>query len=80
MVRALGIPLAIGMMAPLALGFAGKVLDEAYNERRRMTEIHYDNRFFNTDKYDASTYQQLGAAMNSYQSKMVSLARVFHAR
>lgn len=76
----MGAQIAVGLTAKLALGFAGKVLDEAYSESRHFRKPQYDNRFFNTQKEDQSSYQQLGAAMESYENKMMSVARIYHSR
>jgi hypothetical protein len=72
--------MAIGIGAKMALGFAGKVLDEAYSESKHFRKPHYDQRFFNTQREDQSSYQQLGQAMDSYENKMMSVARIYHAR
>jgi hypothetical protein len=72
-------PFLLEMAATKALGFAGKVLDESYQSSRQMRMMKYDNRFFDTNRYDASTYQQVGQALGNYQSKMVSMARIYHA-
>ena len=80
----------IGLMAALQfgvdigskvlLGFAGRALDQAYNEQRHFMKPYYDNRFFNTQEYDRSSYQQLGMAMDNYENRMMSVARIYHAR
>lgn len=72
--------MAVSIGAKMAFGFAGKVLDEAYSEQRHFRQPHYDNRYFNTKQYDMSSYQQLGAAMDSYENRMMSVARIYHAR
>jgi hypothetical protein len=79
--RGLGVtllPMALGAAASFGLGIAGKMVDEANQSARAMRSIKYDNRFFDTSRYDQSTYQQVGQAMNNYSSKMMSMARVYH--
>jgi hypothetical protein len=83
MMKGIGImtlPLMASMAASSAMGFAGHIMDQAWESKRMMRQIHYDNRFFDTGKYDQSTYQQVGSAMNNYESKLVSLSRVYHSR
>jgi hypothetical protein len=72
------LPMLTEMALSPILGFAGKILDESVQSSRMMREIKYDNRFFDTNRYDQSTFQQVGQAMNNYQSKMVSMARIYH--
>ena len=72
--------IALGVAAKFALGFAGRVLDQAYSEDKHFRKPQYDNRFFNTQRYDQSSYQQLGAAMDNYENRMMSVARIYHAR
>lgn len=72
------LPMALGAAASVGLGIAGKMMDEANQSARAMRSIKYDNRFFDTSRYDQSTYQQVGQAMNNYSSKMMSMARVYH--
>lgn len=73
-------PIGIGIAAGAALGFAGKFMDEAWAEHRKSKMPTYDSRFFDTSKYDQSTYQQVGAGMQAYGSKMMSLSRIYHSR
>lgn len=76
----LGLPILTGMVGGAVLGAAGSYLDMAHADYRNRKGMWYDSRFFDTRQADASTYQQMGMAMNQYQSNMVSMARIFHAR
>lgn len=42
--------------------------------------MYYDNRFFDTQKNQASAYNQIGMALDNAQMKMVSVARIYHSR
>ena len=75
-----GGPIAVSMGASAVGGFVGRFLDEEVAGRRAGQQMTYDNRFFDSRKYDMNTYDQVGAAMQSYQNKMVSSARIFHSR
>lgn len=70
---------AAPIVGSLTLGFAGKILDQANMNLKYKNSIKYDQRYFNTSKYDESTYQNIGAAMDGY-SRAVSMARIFHHR
>lgn len=72
--------LAIGAAVGLVAGYAGKLVDESNQNFLRSKYPQYDNRFFDTREQDMSSYQQLGAAMNTYHNRMVSTARIFHSR
>lgn len=75
-----GAAIAASIAAPLILGTAGKVMDIASADARSRKAVSYDTRYFNTQQYDQSSYQQLGAAMNNYESKMMSISRIYHSR
>jgi len=75
-----GIPIAAGLLASTAGGLAGKFIDEQVASQRQSRQMSYDTRFFDSRRYDMNTYEQVGAAMESYQNKMVSVARIFHGR
>ena len=74
------LPMAAGYIGGKAIGLAGKVLDSAYSEDRTGRQVHYDNRFFDTQKNQASAYNQIGMALDNAQMKMVSVARIYHSR
>ena len=71
-------PIAAGMAASATFGLAGKVLDAVHSESKRNQNLTYDKRYFNTQQYDMSSYQQLGAAMQQQESRMLSVARIYH--
>lgn len=71
-------PIAIGLAASATMGLAGKLLDTVRNESQKGMELTYDKRFFNTQQQDMSSYQQLGAAMQQQESRMMSVARIYH--
>jgi hypothetical protein len=75
-----GIMLA-GAAAKAALGFAGKIIDEASYQDRRARMVNYDTRFIRGAQQDAmSNYQLLGAGMGAQQQVMVNTARIYHSR
>jgi hypothetical protein len=69
-----------GVLARGVLGFAGGLLDESAKDYHRERAIHYDNRFFNTQREEQSNMQTLGMAMNNYENRFQSTARIYHAR
>lgn len=71
---------AVGQLARGALGFAGSLVDQAAHDYHRQRSIHYDSRFFNTQRDQQSAYNTLGMAMNNYENRMQSTARIFHSR
>lgn len=73
-------PIITGIAAGMALGFAGRYLDEVNADFKSRKHMYYDNRYFDTRKYDASSNEQIGMAMNDYSNKMQSIARVYHSR
>ena len=70
---------AAPIVGSLTMGFAGKILDQAHMNMKYKHSLKTDQRYFNTSKYDESTYQNIGAAMDGY-SRAVSMARIFHHR
>lgn len=72
--------MAIGYGAKSILGFAGGLVDEAVRDHHRERSVHYDNRFFNTERDEMSNMQTLGAAMNNYENRFQSTARIYHSR
>ena len=72
--------LAVGFLARGVLGFAGGLLDEAQKDYHRERSVHYDNRFFNTQREEQSNMQTLGMAMNNYENRFQSTARIYHSR
>jgi len=79
-IRPFAIAMGVGWAAKSVLGFAGGIIDEAMKDEHRFRNIHYDSRFFNTQEDQMTNYQQLGSAMNNYQNRMTSTARVYHSR
>jgi len=73
-------PLMMSMLVTPILGAAGKVMDAAYEESRKRREVNYDHRYIVNQKQDMSTMQSVGAAMDSYQNKMMSMSRIYHSR
>lgn len=71
--------LAEKVTAPV-LSFAGKLLDEGFSTYHRAKQPYYDNRYFNTQQWQQNSYQQMGAAMNSYENNQMSIARIHHQR
>lgn len=71
---------AAGWGAKSILGFAGGLVDESVRDYKREKSVHYDNRFFNTQKDEMSNMQTLGAAMNNYENRYQSTARIYHSR
>lgn len=83
-------------LAPVVLGAAGSaiggVMDEMMSEHLNRGKYTYDTRYFaGQAKYDNGYYDQLGQlnsgtnkrvvdAMQSYSSKMMSVARIYHSR
>lgn len=74
----IALPIVAGMAASATLGMAGKVLDTVRNESIKGMGLNYDKRYFNTEQYDMSSYQQLGAAMQQQESRAMSVARIYH--
>lgn len=70
----------IGHAAKSVLGFAGGLIDESMKDYHRQKSVYYDNRFFNTQRDEMSNLQSLGAAMNNYESRYQSTARIYHSR
>jgi hypothetical protein len=78
-----GIPMAIEQIGGRALGFAGKMLDQAHMGYQQAKNITYDNRFFQnrmTDQWGMDMQQQVGAAMNDFSNRMTSTSRIYHSR
>lgn len=73
-------PMAVGFAASTLLGFGGKMMDEMYQDGRRNREMKYDNRYIVDQQKDMDTMQQVGAGMNAYQNRMVSMGRIYHSR
>lgn len=73
-------PMAMSMLAAPVLGFAGKLVDEMYNQSRKSREVKYDERYIVNQQQDMTTNQSVGAAMDAYQNKMMSMSRIYHSR
>lgn len=76
----MALPIVAGMALSPALGFAGKVIGENWAINRKLSDVRYDNRFFQFNKEDVSTSQSVGMALNNYESKIISLSRIYHSR
>jgi len=72
--------MAAGMMASWAFSKVGGLMDQAAQFDINRRKMHYDTRYFNTQRDEASLHQTIGQAMDMYESKMVSTARLFHNR
>ena len=80
--------IAVSMAAPIltdlvggaVVGFAGHLIDAAWQENRAQRSIQYDSRFIDSSRYDMSTYEQTGVAMQNLQNRMVSVSRAVHSR
>ena len=79
LVLPMGGALLVGAMARGALGFAGKIIDDASKDYDRQRTTYYDTRFFNTQQAQMSSYQQIGQAMQAQEQRMVSVARIYHS-
>jgi hypothetical protein len=72
--------MGVGILGSAALGAVGGIMDMANADSKSFKRIHYDTNYFDTRKQDMSSYDQIGAAMQNYSSRMQSVARIYHSR
>jgi hypothetical protein len=73
-------PILAGMAVGALGSMAGRFIDNRIREQKQGSQLNYDNRFFDTRKYDQQTYNQVSRAMEDYADRMVSVARIHHSR
>lgn len=73
-------PAIAGITASIGGSMVGAAMDDHFNSQKAGAQLNYDTRFFDTRRYDQTTFQQTGNAMEKMQERMLSVARIYHSR
>lgn len=77
---ATGVAMVGAIAAPMIFSKIGQVIDYAGSQDMNRRKHHYDSSYYNTQQYEQSAYQQVGASMEAMESKMMSVSRIYHSR
>ena len=74
------VPVVALGLARSALGVAGSVVDQALGDYRRSKQHFVDQRYFNTEEANQSSYNQIGIGMRAQSQVYLNTSRIFHSR
>jgi hypothetical protein len=79
-IASMAVPMLVMAGGRAALGVAGSIVDQALGDYRKSRKAFYDERFFNTEENNMSSYQQIGSAMRTMENRYTNVSRIFHSR